>query len=156
MPHEHPGPDIKEELLHPLKKHEVLQVQNRGEYLYAACGEAGIRVYDIAFIDDKAFSERHHDRAGFAAGAEVLCAHPTRRRRGPPPARRAPDRHGRILPRQGTEINGLFGFLYVADKYEGLILVGAAPAIDGNPLNNFLKREKRPSIPTASCAARPT
>src|SRR5262249_35982473 len=56
--HEHPGPDIKQELLHPLKKHEVLQVQNRGEYLYAACGEAGIRVYDIAFIDDKAFSER--------------------------------------------------------------------------------------------------
>ena len=34
------------------------QVQNRGEYLYAACGEDGLRVFDIAFIDDKAFSER--------------------------------------------------------------------------------------------------
>ena len=33
-------------------------VQARGEYLYAACGEAGLRVFDIAFIDDKGFSER--------------------------------------------------------------------------------------------------
>jgi hypothetical protein len=35
----------------------------------------------------------------------------------------------------------LFGFLYIADKYEGLILTGAGPVIDGNPLNNDLKRE---------------
>ena len=37
---------------------EVLGVQARGEYLYAACGEAGLRVFDIAFIDHKGFSER--------------------------------------------------------------------------------------------------
>ena len=35
----------------------------------------------------------------------------------------------------------MYGYIYVADRYEGLILVGAATAIDGNPLNNFLKRE---------------
>ena len=29
----------------------------------------------------------------------------------------------------------------MADKYEGLILVGAATTIDGNPTNNFLKRD---------------
>ena len=33
-------------------------MQARGEYLYAACGEDGLRVFDIAFIDEKAFSER--------------------------------------------------------------------------------------------------
>jgi hypothetical protein len=31
--------------------------------------------------------------------------------------------------------------VYVTDKYEGLILVQIATMIDGNPLNNFLKRE---------------
>ncbi|HLQ45634.1 MAG TPA: hypothetical protein VK137_12935, partial [Planctomycetaceae bacterium] len=51
--HEHPGIDIGEKLLHPLRKAEVLQVQARGEYLYAACGEGGVRVFDIAFIDNK-------------------------------------------------------------------------------------------------------
>ena len=56
--HEHPGRDISEQLLHPLRKAEVLAVQNRGEYLYAACGEDGLRVFDIAFIDNKSFSER--------------------------------------------------------------------------------------------------
>ena len=35
----------------------------------------------------------------------------------------------------------LYGYIYVADKYEGLILVGAGTLLDGNPLNNFLKRE---------------
>ncbi len=40
------------------QKPEVLAVQTRGEYLYAACGEGGLRVFDIAFIDDKGFSER--------------------------------------------------------------------------------------------------
>src|SRR4029079_6838144 len=35
----------------------------------------------------------------------------------------------------------LYGFIYVTDKYEGLILIGAGTLLDGNPLNNFLKRE---------------
>ena len=38
-------------------------------------------------------------------------------------------------------IHPLFGYLYITDKYEGLILTGAATTIDGNPVNNFLKKE---------------
>ena len=44
----------------------------------------------------------------------------------------------------------LYGFLYVADKYEGLVIVGdpnlkskspgVGTLLDGNPSNNFLKR----------------
>lgn len=37
---------------------EVLQVQVRGEYAYVAAGRGGLRVYDIAQIDHKGFSER--------------------------------------------------------------------------------------------------
>lgn len=39
------------------------------------------------------------------------------------------------------KVHALYGNLYVTDKYEGLIVVGAATTIDGNPLNNFLRRE---------------
>ena len=39
-------------------KPEVLQVQVRGEYAYVAAGEGGLRVYDVAQIDQKGFSER--------------------------------------------------------------------------------------------------
>ena len=48
-----------------LKKHyehvgnpEVLQVQVRGEYAYVAAGKGGLRIYDVAQIDHKGFSER--------------------------------------------------------------------------------------------------
>jgi hypothetical protein len=37
---------------------EALQVQARGEYAYVAAGKGGLRVYDIAQIDQKGFSER--------------------------------------------------------------------------------------------------
>ena len=37
---------------------EILDVQQRGEYVYAALGEGGFRVYDISNIDNKDFSER--------------------------------------------------------------------------------------------------
>src|SRR5579864_3256835 len=37
---------------------EILDVQARGEYLYAAMGKGGLRVYDIANIDDKDISQR--------------------------------------------------------------------------------------------------
>src|SRR5204863_3751794 len=56
--HEHPGRDVGETLSLHYKRPKVLQVQARGEYLYAACGEDGLRVFDIAFIDHKGFSER--------------------------------------------------------------------------------------------------
>lgn len=37
---------------------EALQVHVRGEYAYVAAGKGGLRVYDIAQIDQKGFSER--------------------------------------------------------------------------------------------------
>src|SRR5215210_8012758 len=37
---------------------EVRGVQLRGEYAYVAAGEGGLRVYDVAQIDHKGFSER--------------------------------------------------------------------------------------------------
>ncbi len=36
----------------------VLDVQLRGEYAYAAMGPGGFRIYDVANIDNKGFSER--------------------------------------------------------------------------------------------------
>ncbi len=37
---------------------EALSVQVRGEYAYVAAGKGGLRVYDVAQIDNKGFSER--------------------------------------------------------------------------------------------------
>jgi hypothetical protein len=41
-------------------------------------------------------------------------------------------------------IHPLYSYLYVADKFEGLILVNAATLLDGDPLNNYLRRQLDP------------
>ena len=58
--HEHHGYDVLDQLLDRIRPHrtEILSIQHRGEYLYAACGAAGFRVFDIANTDNKGFSER--------------------------------------------------------------------------------------------------
>jgi hypothetical protein len=139
--HEHPGLDVAEQFRNPHKKANILQVQPRGEYLYAACGEGGLRVFDIAFIDNKSFSERmttapvsplgqqFYVKTAYAAAVAAPCTP------APDPTRQQhPDN-------KEPKVHPLYGYIYVADKYEGLILVGAGTTLDGNPTNNFLKRE---------------
>ncbi|MEI7685154.1 MAG: hypothetical protein WCL32_09015 [Planctomycetota bacterium] len=139
--HEHPGLDIGDKLKHPRKEANILQVQPRGEYLYAACGEDGVRVFDIAFIDNKSFSERittapvspkgqkFHVKSAYAQFVTAPCTP------APDPTRKQnPDN-------KEPKVHPLYGYLYVADKYEGLITIGIGTTIDGNPINNFLKRD---------------
>jgi hypothetical protein len=138
--YEHPGKDIGEQLFKPWLCVDVKAVQPRGEYLYAACGEAGVRVYDIAFVDHKGFSERistapvspcgqkFYVRTRYAtslAAPTTIAPDPTRKQN---PANKEP------------KVAAVYGNLYVTDKYEGLIMIGAGTLLDGNPLNNFLKR----------------
>ncbi|MBP9663404.1 MAG: hypothetical protein KBD94_02195 [Pyrinomonadaceae bacterium] len=150
---------------------EALQVQVRGEYAYVAAGKGGLRIYDVAQIDHKGFSERivtapvsplgqkfHVDTkyATAVAAPSTLAVDPTRWRtvrkddgtfvQVPPDeavrlnaeAKAA----GKLSPAVNEEdpIHPLYGYLYVADREEGLILVGAGTLLDGDPRNNFLKR----------------
>ncbi|MFM8539092.1 MAG: hypothetical protein ACKOES_13660 [Planctomycetaceae bacterium] len=139
--HHHAAGDVGERLVNPLKGREVLQVQARGEYLYAACGTDGLRVFDIAFIDDKAFSKRITTAPVSPLGQQFYVR--TNHATGvAAPATTAPDPTRTHDPRnfEGS-VHALYGYLYVSDFEEGLILVGAGTLLDGNPLNNFLKRD---------------
>jgi hypothetical protein len=119
---------------------KVLNVQLRGEYLYAATGEGGLRIFDVAQIDHKGFSEkistapvsRFGQRFWVKTKYATAVASPTTL--GVDPAR------VRNPMNQEQPIHLLYAFLYVVDKYEGLILVNAATLLDGDPLNNYLKR----------------
>ena len=141
------GREIKTAFEHP---GTVLDVQARGEYAYAAQGQGGFRVFDIANIDNKGFSERIITAPVSPLGQKffvatknaVAIASPTTL--GVDPLRvQLPENEEQPLPL-------LYGFLYVADKEEGLVVVGNAnlkarsPGIgtllDGNPANNFLQR----------------
>jgi hypothetical protein len=138
--HEHPGRDILDQLRFPLQKPEILQVQARGEYLYAACGCGGFRAFDIAFIDDKAFSERITTAPVSPAGQQFYV--PTLYATAvAAPTTLAPDPTRKQFPENREQaVHSLYAYIYVTDACEGLILIGAATLLDGNPLNNFLER----------------
>ncbi len=138
--HEHPGRDIIETLSLRFRKPEILDLQHRGEYLYAACGSGGLRVFDIAFIDDKAFSERITSAPVSPIGQRFYVR--TRCAQGvAAPTTLAPDPTRKPSPaNHEAAVHPMYAYIYVADKYEGLILVGAGTLLDGNPLNNFLER----------------
>jgi hypothetical protein len=146
--YEHPGNDVGTNLtLFKKEKTEVLSLQHRGEFLYAATGEGGLRVYDIANVDQKAFSERI-TTAPFSPLGQKLYVKTKYATAVASPATIAVDPTRKHYPqneewenrddKQG--INLIYAFLYVTDKYEGLVLVNVATLLDGNPRNNFLQR----------------
>jgi len=52
----------------------------------------------------------------------------------------------KVLAAAEKEIStALYAYLYVVDKFEGLILVDAATLLDGDPLNNYLQRQLDPN-----------
>jgi hypothetical protein len=138
--HEHPGNDIGENIFHPFKKPEILNLQHRGEFLYAACGEMGVRIFDIAFMDHKGFSERIVSAPVSPVG-QRLYVRTKYATDVAAPTTIAPDPTRKQHPENmESAVPLLYAFIYVTDKYEGLILVQVGTLLDGNPTNNFVKR----------------
>lgn len=139
--HEHPGVDIGDQLLRPGRKTEILSLQVRGEYAYAACGEGGVRVFDVAFIEHKGFSERIVTAPVSPAGQKFYV--PSKYATDvAAPTTIAPDPTRVQQPEnQDAAVHPMYAYLYATDLHEGLIMIVAGTLLDGNPLNNFLKRD---------------
>src|SRR5262249_41641 len=93
------------------------------------------------FIDHKGFSERIATApvSPFGQRFYVKTRYATSLAA---PTTIAPDPTRKQDPRnREPAIHAMYGNIYVPDKNEGLIVVGAGTLVDGNPLNNFLKRE---------------
>jgi hypothetical protein len=118
----------------------VLQVQLRGEYAYVAAGEGGLRVYDVAQIDQKGFSERIVSAPVSRFGQKFWVKTKYATAVAAPTTLAVDPARQKLPVNEEQPIHPLYTYLYVADKYEGLILVNAATLLDGDPLNNYLKR----------------
>ena len=139
--HEHPGVDIWDQLKPNGEHPKILDLQARGEYLYAACGPAGIRIFDIAFVDDKAFSERITTAPVSPRGQKFFYKTPYATAVAAP-ATIVPDPTRIQSPiNDEKEIPPMYAFIYVTDKQWGLISVFARTLLDGNPLNNFVDQD---------------
>ncbi|MGC1615304.1 MAG: hypothetical protein WA736_11505 [Candidatus Acidiferrum sp.] len=133
-------------------RHEgnVLDVQARGEYAYTATGPGGLRIYDIANIDNKDFSERISTAPVSPIGQRFFVPTKNALAVASPTTLGVDPLRQRLPENEEQPIHLLYGFLYVADKEEGLVVIGnpdlksSSPGVgtllDGNPANNFLKR----------------
>lgn len=118
-------------------------LQLRGEYMYVAEGRGGFRVYDVASVANKGFSERIVS-APFSklgqntrvASKNATCmALPTDQPINPlrnTQAMRTMNQEQPFLP--------IYSYAAITDAEEGLILVNVETMADGEFRNNFLKR----------------
>lgn len=119
-------------------------VQLRGEYLYTAEGKRGLRVYDVANIANKGFSQRIVELPFSKVGHDsdvkskyaTCMALPTNQPIHPP-------RNTGDLMRVDNEeqpFHPMYSYAFVTDSTEGLILVDVTTFSDGDISNNFLER----------------
>jgi hypothetical protein len=128
----------------------VLDVQLRGEYLYAALGKGGFRVYDVANVDNKNFSQRTITAPVSPLGQRLYVSTKYATAVASPSTQALDPARSRNPVNEEQAIHPLYAYLYVADKYEGLVVVGdpdpkskspgVSTLLDGDPRNNFLKR----------------
>ena len=125
-------------------------MQLRGEYLYAALGKGGFRVYDVANVDNKNFSERTITAPVSPLGQRLYVSTKYATAVASPSTQALDPTRSRNPVNEEQAIHPLYAYLYVADKYEGLVVVGdpdpkskspgVSTLLDGDPRNNFLKR----------------
>lgn len=122
--------------------HDILDLVQRGEYLYTANGSDGFEVFDIANIAQKDFSERistapvsplgqrTYVRTKYATsvtlpstlGVDPLRSHDPMNKEQP--------------------VSPIYAWVFVTDREEGLVMVTVGTLLDGNPDNNFFDKEK--------------
>ena len=119
-------------------------LQLRGEFVYVAEGKNGMRVYDAANIANKGYSQRFQTslfsplgddsriKSKNATCVSLLTTQPIR------PAQNKGD----LMRKENLEqpFSPIYGYAYITDAEEGLILTDIDTFLDGEARNNFLTR----------------
>jgi hypothetical protein len=116
----------------------ALQVQLYGEYLLAASGSGGFQVFDIANVGNKDFAQPIVTAPFANQRMKVGMRNATGLAIGSP----APLDLKRVqLPiNEEQPIAPIYGYAFVSDAVEGLIVIDIRTLSDGIPTNNSLRR----------------
>ena len=113
-------------------------------------GADGFRVFDVANIDNKGFSERMVTAPVSPLGQRLYIKTKYATAVATPTTLAVDPLRTQDPANEEQKIHLMYGFLYVTDKYEGLVVVGnpdlrgtnpgVGTLLDGNPENNFIGR----------------
>lgn len=141
---DHQTNDQQLKTAHRHRANSVQCIQLRGEYLYTSQGSQGMRVYDVANVANKGFSQRiikaPYSELGHDAHIETKNAAcvvlPTNQPIYPPA------NQGDLMrvDNQEQPFHPLYHYAFIADREEGLILVNVDTLADRDARNNKLTR----------------
>ena len=141
---EHVERKLELKIGHGHRSGEVNCLQLRGEYLFAAAGDRGMVVYDVAGIGNKGISQKiitspasklgqsTRIKSTNATCLSMITTQPI-----------APERNTGTLMREVNKekpTHPIYNYVAITDFAEGLILTDVGTLSDGEPRNNFLKR----------------
>ena len=141
---EHVERKLELKIGHGHRSGEVNCLQLRGEYLFAAAGDRGMVVYDVAGIGNKGISQKiitspasklgqsTRIKSTNATCLSMITTQPI-----------APERNTGTLMREVNKekpTHPIYNYVAITDFVEGLILTDVGTLSDGEPRNNFLKR----------------
>jgi len=127
----------------------ILSIEQRGEYVYTATGKGGFRVYDVANVANKNFSERvvtapvsplgqdTHVRTKYAT-AVALPTNMSISMDRPWIEENAEQPY--VYRGKTQNLHESYRYAYVSDRYEGLVVIDIDCLTDGDPDNNFTER----------------
>jgi hypothetical protein len=137
--HVEAGSILKE--AHEHSGHDIQDIVLRGEYLYTANGPGGFEVFDVANIDQKGFSERIVSAPVSPLGQRTRVNTKYATSVAIPSTLALDPARVRLPENEEQPIDMFYAFVYVSDREEGLVGSNVATLVDGNPENNFLKRD---------------
>ncbi len=126
--YEHGGKDVQDLVL-------------RGEYLYTANGPGGMEVFDVANIDQKGFSERIVTAPFSPLGQRTYVHTPYATSVALPSTLALDPARVRLPENEEQPIDMFYAYAFVSDREEGLVVINVATLVDGDPDNNFLKKD---------------
>src|SRR5204862_813365 len=119
----------------------VRSIVRRGEFLYVADGPGGFRVYDIFAIGNKAVAQKIIPAAISPLGQSIQVK-TTNATAVALAANNPMDLTRKSRPEnQEQPIAPIFGYVFVTDSVEGLIVIDVKTFSDGDPTNNYIKRD---------------
>jgi hypothetical protein len=133
------GSRLKEAYEH--SGHDIQDIVLRGEYLYTANGAGGFEVFDVADIDQKGFSERMVSAPVSPLGQRTRVQTKFATAIALPSTLALDPARTRLPENEEQPIDLFYAFVYVSDREEGIVGSNVATIVDGNPDNNFFKRD---------------
>jgi hypothetical protein len=132
--------NILQTAYHHHAKGSAIDLQARGEYLYAALGRKGFGVFDIANVDNKNFSERIVTAPVSPLGQDTFFSTPFATSVALPSTLINDPARTRLPQNEEQPIAKYHGYAFVTDLEEGLVVADVATLLDGNPANNYVKK----------------